>query len=67
MTSPRQIGWSKKAILLYEISKQLEKLEGVWSNVTITDVEEIPLGAIMTDDGLNYVLTDDGMNYILAG
>jgi len=32
----RQIGWSQKANLLWQISKQLEKLTQVAGNVTLT-------------------------------
>lgn len=37
----KQIGWSQRANLLWEISKQLERLTQVASNIVITPVDTV--------------------------
>lgn len=58
----KQIGWSQRANLLWEISKQLERLTQVASNIVITPVDTV---VNLSTENNDQLITENGDFIIL--
>ena len=63
----QQIGWSQRAKLLWNISKQLENLIKVAGNVQLTTTSTTTLasGNFITTENNDPIITEDGNNLII--
>jgi hypothetical protein len=63
----QQIGWSQRAKLLWNISKQLENLIKVAGNVQLTTTTTTTLvsGNFITTENNDPIITEDGNNLII--
>lgn len=63
----REIGWSEKAKLLWEISKRLERLTQVFYNVNVSPQPPIIniTDAMLSEDELFYMESEDELDTYL--